>query len=203
MQCIARKIPFSQFRECSGAPDILICLRQHVYQQVDKISWCPEAWVRMETVPPPSKFQAFATQPGPQRALKFLYHVHIVYLLCMYSLPCPPFACVPPSGTRTRHVCGHVTVSGTVCPLPATISPLPHARHRSPQLPHRMPSLPPFTAPLVPRGHVTGVTAMTCPIANLTTMPHDDTCLAHDARVPAHPRTWTSPTLSCPRPPSM
>ena len=29
----------------------------------------------------------------------------------MYSLPCSPYACVPPSGTRTRHEHGHVIAS--------------------------------------------------------------------------------------------
>ena len=71
--------------------------------------------MRRETVPPPPpKLQAFVTQPGPQRALNFLYHVHIVYLLCIYSLPCPPFACVPPSGTQMRHGHSHMIASGVV-----------------------------------------------------------------------------------------
>ena len=36
---------------------------------------------------------------------------------------------------------------------------------------------------------------MMCPIANLTMMPHDDACLAHNAHILAHPRTRTSPSL--------
>ena len=55
MQCITRKIPLSQFRECPGAPDILTCSRQVLYKQVHQICWCPEAWVRRETVPPPTQ----------------------------------------------------------------------------------------------------------------------------------------------------
>ena len=38
-------------------------------------------------------------------------HVHIVYLQCIYSFPCSPYACVPPSGTRTRREHGHVIAS--------------------------------------------------------------------------------------------
>ena len=65
----------------------------------------------------------------PSGAQIVIQNVHIAYLQCIYSLPSPPIACVPPSGTRTRPACGHVTVSGVVSklspPLHAHPSQLP------------------------------------------------------------------------------
>ena len=88
--------------------------------------------MRRETVPPPHlKYKltkGFLMQSGAQIVMK---HVHIVYLQCIYSLPCSPYTCVPPSDTQTRHtyshVCGHVTalsvLLSTCSTPPMTICP--------------------------------------------------------------------------------
>ena len=55
--------------------------------------------------PPHLKYKltkVFLMQSGAQIVVK---HVHIVYLKCIYSFPCFPYACVPPSGTWTQHEC--------------------------------------------------------------------------------------------------
>ena len=50
-------------------------------------------------------------QSGAQIVVK---HVHIVYLQCIYSFPCSPYMCVPPSGTQMQHECGHVMSVGNI-----------------------------------------------------------------------------------------
>ena len=69
-------------------------------------------WVRRETVPPPHlKYKltkGFLMQSGAQIVVK---HVHIVYLQCIYSFPCSPYMCVPPSGTQMQHEHSHMITS--------------------------------------------------------------------------------------------
>ena len=52
--------------------------------------------------------KGFLMQSGAQIVIK---HVHIVYLQCIYSLPCSPYTCVLPSCILTRCVYSHMTAS--------------------------------------------------------------------------------------------